>query len=114
MTCAKHRYLILKVYTKEKEICPITIKNSIYNSLKFNFGEYVLSMICCFEVIECYPNLAVLTIKCDLDLYKYICYCINTIGTINGTNTKLSVISTSGILRKAKKRLLEFEKANKI
>lgn len=114
MTCAKHRYLILRVYTEEKDFCPITIKNSIYNSLKFNFGDYVLSMICCFDVIECYPNLAVITIKCDLDVYKYICHTISTIGTIKGTNVKLSIISTSGILRKAKKRLLELEKANKI
>lgn len=115
----KHRYIIVKIDSKcmrGKEDTSMNatlaqgIKNIVYNSIKNNFGEYVLGMIDCFDVIERYEHLGIAIVRCNLSIYKYVCYTICSIGKVNETDVRFSILAVSGILRKAKKKMLEIER----
>lgn len=106
MAGLKHRYLAVKLETKSTQFSCASIKNALYNSLKINFGEYVLSQIDCFDILESHENLGVVIIRCNLSIHKYLCHVICTLGRVGDANVKLSVITVSGILKKARKRLI--------
>ncbi|ELA41909.1 uncharacterized protein VICG_01093 [Vittaforma corneae ATCC 50505] len=114
----KHRYIVVKIdyrHTNRRESTHLDaalaqgIKNLLYNSIKTNFGEYVLGMIDCFEVVERYDCLGIVIIRCNLSIHKYVCYTICSMGKVSEAEVRFSILAVSGILRKAKKRLLEIE-----
>lgn len=102
----KHRYLILKVDSKIESAVLSNIKNILYKNMKLNFGDHVLSLIDTFEVVESYENLGILILRCNLAIYKYLCYTIISIGKVNESEVKITIKNASGILKKAKKKLL--------
>lgn len=119
----KNRYLIVKIDSfKKRNLSKASIYNILYNNIKYNFGEYTLSLIDTFEVIESYENLEIVIIKCNLQIYKYLCYCLVTFGSIkdqsmqnlNDDKIKFSILLTSGILKKAKRKFLKMNEFNKI
>jgi RNase P/RNase MRP subunit POP5 len=111
----KHRYLIVKLECKMSNGKKIdegiitTFRTIIYNSIKSNFGEHALGMIDYFEVIERYETLGIVILRCNHAIYKYVCYTICSIGRVNETNVRFNILAVSGILRKAKKKMLEIE-----
>lgn len=112
----KHRYLIVKIEgLREKKLTKTYIYKVILNSLRHNFGEYALGLIDTLEVIETYENLEIVIIRCNLLIYKYLCYCLIITGSIKESTAeervKFSILLTSGILKRAKKRFLQIQEA---
>ena len=108
----KHRYLVLKVNSDYK--VALGVKNVIYKSMKTNFGDFVLSLVDTFEVVESYEKLGLLILRCNLSIYKYLCYTIISMGKVSNSNIRVSIVNVSGILKKAKKKLiLDFNKESK-
>lgn len=99
----KHRYLIVKV---NSTAVLSNIRNILYKNMKSNFGDHVLSLIDTFEVIESYENLGVVILRCNLAVYKYLCHTIVSIGRIGDSDVRMTINNVSGILKKAKKKLL--------
>lgn len=106
----KHRYLIIKIESSEKSDISNTIINTIREGLKDNFGEYILSKIERMELCEYHEDLAIAIVRCNLEIYKYVCYLLVTIGKLNRINIRFTIISVSGILKKAKIQLLKYLK----
>lgn len=113
----KHRYIIVKIISKDLENKKIDsditlgIKSFIYNSLKANFGENILGMVDYFEVVESYEALGIVLLRCNLSIYKYICYTICSTGKLKDKNVKFNILGVSGILKKAKLKILEIEQS---
>lgn len=104
MAGIKNRYLAV---TYSSGFPTTSIKNTLYNSLRINFGEVVLSKIDVFEMLESYDTLKIVILRCNLDVYKYLCHIICTMGRIGDSNVKLSIVEVSGILKKLKKKILK-------
>jgi RNase P/RNase MRP subunit POP5 len=102
----KHRYLVIKVNSKIETAIASNIKNILLRNMKTNFGDFILSLIETFEIVENYENLSIIIIRCNLAIYKYLCHTIISIGKINDNNVRLTILNVSGILKKAKKKLL--------
>lgn len=128
----KHRYLIVEIKSKEKRSFEGSLKRILITGLKENYGDWILGKIDYLEICEYYDSLSIAIIRCNLDIYKYLCHTIITTGRlINDKNTKdcdkriknhdgsikintnkslliqMSILSVSGILKKAKVRFLE-------
>lgn len=107
----RHRYIIVKIQSEAcNEAVVDGLKSLLYTSLKTNFGDFVLGMIEVMEVIERYDALHVGIIRCNLAIYKYICHTICSIGKANDSRVKFSILAVSGILKKAKKKMIEIER----
>lgn len=104
MAGIKNRYLAV---SHNSEFSTTSIKNTLYSSLRLNFGEMILSKIDVLEILESYDTLKIIVIRCNLDIYKYLCHVICTMGRIGETNVKLSIVEVSGILKKLKKKILK-------
>lgn len=102
----KHRYLVIKINSKIESAILSNIKNILYRNIKTNFGDYILSLIDTLEVIESYESLGILILRCNLAIYKYLCYTIISTGTVNDKGVRMTIQNVSGILKKAKKRML--------
>jgi RNase P/RNase MRP subunit POP5 len=98
----KHRYLIIKVDAASEKCVPSSIKNAIIKNIKTDFGDVVLGLMDCLEVAEYHENLGIAVIKCNLAIYKYVCYTLVAMGKINKMSIRLQILFTSGILKKAK------------
>ncbi len=108
----KHRYLILRVVANSESTKALisNIKNILYKSIKLNFGDSALSLIDTFEVVESYENLNILILRCNLAIYKYLSYCIVSMGKINEIGVRITIENVSGICRRAKMKFVEFIK----
>lgn len=104
MAGIKNRYLAV---SHNSEFPATSIKNTLYSTLRIHFGELILSKIDVLEVLESYDALKIVIIRCNLDVYKYLCYVICTMGRIGETNVKLSIVEVSGILKKLKKKIVK-------
>lgn len=76
------------------------------SSLKKNFGDYSLGLIDRLELCEYHPNLSIAIIKCNLEIYKQLCYVLVTTGSADRADVKFTVLSVSGILKKCKRKFL--------
>lgn len=110
----KHRYLILKVRTASSQSFASTLRTILWNGIKEDFGDYVLSKIDYFEVCEYHDHLGIAIIRCNIDVYKYLCYVIVTQGCVHNMNIRMHILFVSGILKKAKKALLRYIKHGRL
>ena len=104
----KHRYIVLEIESNLNESFKSKLKDILYLNLKDNFGDLVLSKIDNFEISEFYENLQIAILKCNLEIYKYLCYTIVTIGKVNSLNVHFKIVAVSGIIKKAKVMLLKY------
>lgn len=102
----KHRYIVIKIESKADAAIASNLRNLLYRSMKTNFGDFVLSAIDRFEVLESHENLGIVILRCNLGIYKYLCYTLISLGRFNDTNVRFSILVSSGILKKAKIKLL--------
>lgn len=109
----KHRYLVIKISSKIESAVLSNIKNILYRNMKMNFGDFILSLIDTFEIVESYENLGIFILRCNLAIYKYLCYTIISTGSVNDKGVRMTIQNVSGILKKAKKELLSEVKKNK-
>lgn len=108
MVVCKHRYLIVKIASQEKQNLSTVLINFLNENMRKNFGDFIISKLTKLELCEYHENMNVAIIKCNLEIYKYLAY---TIVTANLSNTRISIISVSGILKKAKIELLKKNKS---
>ncbi|KAI4292887.1 hypothetical protein PAPHI01_2161 [Pancytospora philotis] len=76
------------------------------NGLRDDFGDYIMGKIDYFEVCEYYDALGVAIVRCNLDVYKYLCYVIVTKGQLGKLQVGMRILFTSGVLKKAKRAYL--------
>lgn len=107
MVGLKHRYLIVQIKSETGRSFAPTIKTILLNSIKDDFGDYIMSKVDYFEICEYHEALGIVIIRCNLDIYKYLCYAIVTKGQIGKLPTSLRILYTSGILKKAKAKFLQ-------
>ena len=111
----KHRYIIVKIDSKADHAVASNLKSLLHKSIKNNFGDLVLSAIDCIEILETHENLGIVVIRCNLAIYKYLTYSLISLGALNDTKVRFSILATSGILRRAKIKLLKImENAHKM
>lgn len=103
----KHRYIVVKIESKADAALASNLRNLLYKSMKTNFGDFVVSAIDRFEVLENHENLGVVILRCNLAIYKYLCYTLISLGRLNDVNVRFSILASSGILKKAKSKLLK-------
>lgn len=110
MVKIKNRYIAIEIKTEDHREFTSNIPELIKQSMKVCFGDIILSKIVNLEVCEHHRNLNTCILKCNLDVYKYICYILATQGSVNGLNTHFRIILVSGILKKLKMGLLKHYK----
>jgi len=103
----KHRYIVVKIDSKANNAVASNLRSLLYKNIKHNFGDFVLSTIDCFEILETHENLGIVIIRCNLSFYKYLTYSIVSLGSFNDIKVRFSILATSGILRRAKIKLLK-------
>lgn len=106
MVGVKHRYIVVKIESKAGAAIASNLRSLLHRHMKINFGDFVLSAIDRFEVLENHENLGIVILKCNLCIYKYLCYTLVSLGRFNDLNVRFSILASSGILRKAKSKLL--------
>lgn len=106
MVKIKNRYIAIRINSLEKDPKLKQIQNIIYTNLKECFGDIIMSKIEYLEICEIYEQHRKIILKCNLAIYKHICFVISTIGKAMDLNIRLETIFVSGILKKVKSALL--------
>lgn len=96
----KHRYIIIQI-EGPNDVSSL-LKPTLLKNIKNDFGDLVLSLIDCFEIVEYHSALNIAILRCNLSIYKYLCYSIVSTGKISFSNARISILHVSGILKKAK------------
>jgi len=103
----KHRYLILEISPRRGHNALHTLKRLLERELCTGFGIYSLSLIDYLEVLEYHEALGMAIVRCNLEVYKYLCYTIVTLCKVNKMEIRIEIVAVSGILRRAKRRFLD-------
>ena len=108
MVVSKHRYLIVHLSGGTNEHSASALIQSLREQIQEDFGTYALSLIDKLDVCEYHQNLQVGILRCNLEIYKFLCFSLLTMGAKK--NLRIRLLSVSGILKKAKKEALRILK----
>lgn len=85
-----------------------TLRSILWEKIGEGFGEYALGKVECLEVCEFHAALGIAVIRCNLGVFKHLCQVISESRAQGDLGLRLEIVSVSGILKKAKQRLLTY------
>ncbi|KAI5148331.1 ribonuclease P/MRP protein subunit POP5 [Enteropsectra breve] len=107
MSGFKHRYIVVKVRAEQEQSMESTLKTYILKEIKDMFGDYVLAMVDYLEILEYHKTLQLAIIRCNLSIYKYVCYAVIMNKKMSDAKLSCSILHVSGIMKKAKSKLIK-------
>ncbi|KAI5170519.1 hypothetical protein PAEPH01_1502 [Pancytospora epiphaga] len=107
MVGVKHRYVILELFGMKGGSTGSSLRSWLWERMRQRHGEWGLGRIDRLDVCEYYTAMSIAVVRCDLKTCGLLCKIIREDFPNGDLAPRMGVISVSGILKKAKGRLLK-------